>query len=85
MRSMASRWSDEDIAASLNRMGMRTGQGKTWTAHRVASLRGVHGIQSSDLRDERFIAAAGRKGCGWCTSSTLSPIYTVRPSSASAR
>ncbi|MBV8800080.1 MAG: recombinase family protein [Alphaproteobacteria bacterium] len=44
MRSMATRWSDEDIAASLNRMGMRTGQGKTWTAHRVSSLRRVHGI-----------------------------------------
>ena len=29
MRSMAGRWSDEDIAASLNRMGMRTGQGKS--------------------------------------------------------
>ena len=35
MRSMAGRWSDQDIAASLNRMGMPTGQGKTWTAHRV--------------------------------------------------
>lgn len=29
MRSMAGRWSDEHIAASLNRMGMPTGQGKT--------------------------------------------------------
>jgi hypothetical protein len=28
MRSMAGRWSDEHIAASLNRMGMPTGQGK---------------------------------------------------------
>ena len=46
MRSMASRWSDEDIAATLNRMGMRTGQGKTWTAHRVGSLRTVHGIHA---------------------------------------
>ena len=46
MRSMATRWSDEDIAASLNRMGMRTGQGKTWTAHRVSSLRKVHGIHA---------------------------------------
>src|ERR1700752_649166 len=46
MRSMASRWSDEDIAASLNRMGMPTGQGKTWTAHRVSSLRRVHGIHA---------------------------------------
>jgi len=30
MRSVASRWSDADIAASLNRMGMPTGQEKTW-------------------------------------------------------
>jgi len=44
IRSMATRWSDEDIAASLNRMGMRTGQGKTWTAHRVSSLRRVRDI-----------------------------------------
>ena len=46
MRSMATRWSDEDIAASLNRMGMPTGQGKTWTAHRVSSLRRVRGIHA---------------------------------------
>jgi excisionase family DNA binding protein len=46
MRSMAGRWSDEDIAASLNRMRMPTGQGKTWTAHRVSSLRRVHGIRA---------------------------------------
>ena len=32
MRSMAGRWSDEHIAATLNRMGLPTGQGKTWTA-----------------------------------------------------
>jgi DNA invertase Pin-like site-specific DNA recombinase len=44
MRSMAGRWSDQDIAASLNRMGMPTGQGKTWTAHRVGSIRRVNGI-----------------------------------------
>jgi excisionase family DNA binding protein len=46
MRSMATRWSDADIAASLNRMGMPTGQGKTWTAHRVSSLRRVRGIHA---------------------------------------
>jgi hypothetical protein len=46
IRSMAARWPDEHIAASLNRMGMRTGQGKTWTAHRVSSLRRVHGIHA---------------------------------------
>ncbi len=46
MRSMAARWSDEHIAASLNRKGMRTGQGKSWTARRVSSLRQVHGIHA---------------------------------------
>lgn len=46
IRSMASRWSDEQIAASLNRMGIPTGQGKTWTAHRVASIRRVHDIHA---------------------------------------
>ena len=46
MRSMAARWSDEEIASSLNRMGMRTGQGKSWTGRRVGSLRTVHGIRA---------------------------------------
>jgi excisionase family DNA binding protein len=46
IRSMATRWSDEDIATSLNRMGMPTGQRKTWTAHRVSSLRRVRGIHA---------------------------------------
>ena len=43
---MAGHWSDQDIAATLNRMGMPTGQGKTWTAHRVRSIRRVHGIHA---------------------------------------
>jgi hypothetical protein len=46
MQSMASRWSDEEIAATLNRMGLPTGQGKTWTAHRVSSIRRVRGIHA---------------------------------------
>ena len=51
MRRMAGRWSDEHIAASLNRMGLPTGQGKTWTAHRVSSVRrvrGIHAYQSAE-------------------------------------
>lgn len=51
MRSMAGRWSDEHIAASLNRMGLPTGQGKTWTGHRVSSVRrvrGIHAFQSAE-------------------------------------
>lgn len=46
IRSMVTRWSDQDIAASLNRMGIRTGQGKTWTAHRVNSVRRVRDIHA---------------------------------------
>ena len=46
MARMAGRWSDTDIAASLNRMGIRTGQGKTWTPHRVGSIRKVHGMHA---------------------------------------
>jgi len=46
IRSMAGRWSDEQIAATLNRMGMPTGQGKTWTARRVSSLRRVRDIHA---------------------------------------
>ena len=57
MRSMATRWSDADIAASLNRMGMPTGQGKTWTAHRVSSLRrGARHPRLPLRREERRMA-----------------------------
>ena len=55
MRSMAGRWSDEHIAASLNRMGLPTGQGKTWTAHRVSSVRrvrGIHAYRSAEKKGE---------------------------------
>jgi hypothetical protein len=46
IRSMASRWSDQDIAATLNRMGLPTGQGKTWTANQVGSIRRVRDIHA---------------------------------------
>ena len=45
------RWSDEAIAACLNRMGMSTGQGRTWCAERGSSIRRVndiHGCLSAD-------------------------------------
>ena len=54
-RNMAGRWSDQDIAASLNRMGMPTGQSKTWTGHRVGSVRrvrGIHGYHSAEKNGE---------------------------------
>jgi len=55
MRTMAGRWPDQDIAASLNRMGLPTGHGKTWTAHRVGSVRrvnSIHGYLSAEKDGE---------------------------------
>ena len=65
---MATRRSDEDIAASLNRMGMPTGQGKTWTAHRVSSLRRVHGIRAY---------RSAEKNSEWLTRSEAAPLLGV--------
>ena len=39
IREMAGTWSDEHIAATLNRMGLHTGQSQTWTKKRVESYR----------------------------------------------
>lgn len=44
IRDMATKWSDEHVAATLNRMGITTGQGLTWTAKHVSSHRRNHGI-----------------------------------------
>jgi excisionase family DNA binding protein len=46
VRRMAGRRPGQDIAATLNRMGLPTGQGKTWTAHRVRSIRCVRSIHA---------------------------------------
>lgn len=67
MRSMAGRWSDEHIAESLNRMGLPTGQGKTWTAHRVASVRrvrGIHAYRSAEKDGEWLTMTEAAKASG---------------------
>jgi len=68
IRSMSSRWSDEDIAATLNRMGMLTGQGNTWNAHRVGSLRRAHGIPAY---------RSAEKGGEWLTMSEAAATLRV--------
>ena len=67
VREMATRWSDEDIAATLNRMALPTGQGKTWKASRVAAYRwsmGIHGYESAtkDGRCLTMVEAAAKVG-----------------------
>jgi excisionase family DNA binding protein len=59
---------DQSIAAILNRLGMRTGKGHTWTQQRVRSFRNDHGIEAyrDGERAERgevtLEEAAGRLG-----------------------
>jgi hypothetical protein len=48
VKQMAARFSDEQIAVTLNRLGLRTGNGNTWTEGRVCSARGTHGIPAGD-------------------------------------
>lgn len=57
IRDMAAKWSDEHVAATLNRMGLTTGQGLTWTAKRVSSHRRTHGIDGyeSKTKDGRCL------------------------------
>jgi hypothetical protein len=44
IRKLASRWSDREIAVSLNRMRCKTGDGETWTTVRVRTMRERLGI-----------------------------------------
>ena len=46
IRDMATRWSDDQIAATLNRMRLRTGQGHSWTTIRVSAYRRTAGIRA---------------------------------------
>lgn len=68
IRSMATRWSNQDIAASLNRMGIRTGQGKTWTAHRVSSVRRMRDI---------YAYKSAEKDGDWLTMSEAAKALSV--------
>lgn len=52
IRDMATKWSDEHIAATLNRMAITTGQGLTWTAKRVGSHRRTHGIAGYESKSK---------------------------------
>jgi len=54
IRQMAGRFTDEVIAATLNRLGMRTGIGNTWDKNRVYSLRHHHRFPSFDPQHPRI-------------------------------
>lgn len=48
VRRMAGRWPDEQIAATLNRLRLRTGAGNTWNELRVRGVRERLGLPAHD-------------------------------------
>ena len=67
IRDMATRWSPGDTAATLNRLGLVTGQGNTWTAERVEAYRVKHGIHACEtaIKDGRWLTMLdAAKQCG---------------------
>jgi len=48
IRQMTGRFSDEQIAATLNRLGMKTGAGKTWNQERIWHFRYNHQLRPAD-------------------------------------
>jgi hypothetical protein len=51
IRQMAGRFSDEQVAATLNRLGLRTGAGNTWNETRVRSAREYQELPAFDPRN----------------------------------
>ncbi len=44
LRRMSGRFPDEQIAATLNRLGLKTGTGNTWNEGRIRSVRSYHSL-----------------------------------------
>ena len=53
LAQMAGRFSDEDIALTLNRVGIRTARGLTWNAARVRAYRSYHNLPALDPTDDK--------------------------------
>jgi DNA invertase Pin-like site-specific DNA recombinase len=49
VRQMSGKFADERIATTLNRLGLRTGAGNTWTVERIYTLRYRHGLPNNNL------------------------------------
>jgi DNA invertase Pin-like site-specific DNA recombinase len=53
VRQMAGTYADEQIAATLNRLGLPTGTGNSWTELRVRSARSYHALPAFDASQPR--------------------------------
>ncbi len=48
IRQMAGRYPDDQIAATLNRLGLKTGSGNTWIELRIRTARSYHSLPAYD-------------------------------------
>jgi hypothetical protein len=48
LRRMSGRFPDDQIAATLNRLGLKTGTGNTWNEGRIRSVRSYHELPAYD-------------------------------------
>lgn len=73
VRRMAGRWPDDQIAATLNRIGARTGSGNTWNEMRVYTLRRRLELPAYDaaLRAEQNTLTLGEAARELCVSETV--------------
>jgi excisionase family DNA binding protein len=77
IRQLARRMSDKQIAAQMNRLGIRTAKGHTWTRTRVGNFRTIHEIPNyspgeREARDELTLEeAAARLGVSYSTMQRL--------------
>jgi hypothetical protein len=66
IRQMAGRFSDQQIAATLNRLGLRTGNEHTWTEGRVRSARNITNCQLMMRSDRTAVYLLLKKRpCAW--------------------
>lgn len=72
IRQMCGSFPDEQIAATLNRLGLKTGAGQNWTENRVYSARHYHQLPAYD---------PNRKGDGVLTMDEAAQRLGVSPTS----
>ena len=53
IHQMAGRYPDDQIAATLNRLGLKTGSGNTWIELRIRTARSYHGFAAYDPKIRR--------------------------------
>ena len=68
MRQMSGRFPDEQIAATLNRLGLKTGTGNTWIEVRVRSVRSYHDLPSYDPGATSERLPWSRRPSGWASA-----------------